>query len=239
MSRPRIHSVKTVAAIGRGLQVLDAFQAGDPSLSLAQVVTRTGMLKSTVFRILLTFEESGYLVRLADGRYQLGAVFLQLGAIYRSVFRFDEIIEPVLRDLVRHTGESATFYLREGDFRVCLLRAESPHPVRDIVAAGSRLPMNETACSQVFRNQHDKHWHDVQADPQNALVFSIGAGNPHAAAVAAPVFNSSGLAGVLTLSGPRERFTPETVAAMRTHLQAAMTELAATLGATHGSPVSP
>jgi DNA-binding IclR family transcriptional regulator len=218
MVRPRTHPIKTVAALERALLVLDVFKDGAPSRSLAEVVAATGLLKTTVFRILLTFENSGHLVRLADGRYQLGGVFMQLGMAYRQAFRLDDHIKPVLRRLMQATGEGVSFYVREGDSRLCLLRADSPQPVRDIAPAGTLLPIDDTAASQVLRDfQHEKY--DARRSDGRELRVTAGKGNtPQVSSAAAPIFGVNGLLGALSVSGPRERFTAQAITVIRAKL---------------------
>lgn len=60
----------------------------------------------------------------------------------------------------------------------------------------------------------------------------MGERDPACAAVAAPVFGPAGLFGTLSLSGPRERFSPEQVAIMRAELLPQAERLTRTFGGT-------
>ena len=66
-----------VAAVQRALAILDTF-AGAGSRSLADIAKITGLAKPTVMRSLVSLDEAGYVVRLSDGRYALGAKTFQL-----------------------------------------------------------------------------------------------------------------------------------------------------------------
>ncbi|GJG97555.1 hypothetical protein [Cupriavidus pauculus] len=67
----------------------------------------------------------------ADGSHSLGPGVARLHAIHSASFSLEEIVMPALRELMRETKESAAFHVRQGDFRLCLYRVDSPQPVRD------------------------------------------------------------------------------------------------------------
>ena len=60
---------------------------------------------------------------------------------------------PVLEGLVARTGETAAFYVRRGEQRLCLFRADSPHLLRMHVRVGDALPLDNSAIAQVLRVQ--------------------------------------------------------------------------------------
>ena len=70
-----------VSAVERALSLLDAFNELDYALTLADLARRTGLYKSTILRLAESLQRMGYLKRLADGSFQLGAAPLRLGAI--------------------------------------------------------------------------------------------------------------------------------------------------------------
>ena len=232
MARPRKKPIKTVAAVERALVVLDAFRKAPGSLSFTDVVSATGLLKTSVFRLLVTLQNAGYVVRLPDGRFQLGAVFMQFGMAYRQSFRLEDHIQPALERLVQATGESASFYVREGEQRLCLLRVDSRQPVRDVVRAGTVQPVDDTAASQILRECRGmRDFRELAGDDYGRLIkATIGKGStPQVASVSAPVFGVEGLLGAMTLSGPRERFSPGAISSMKAQLSAEAAELSARL----------
>src|SRR4051794_6434726 len=89
-----------VTAVERALAILDAF-LGEGSRGLADLAKATGLAKPTVLRALVSLERTGYIVRLSDSRYQLGAKAMQLGAAYRANFRLDQHVLPVLQWLAK------------------------------------------------------------------------------------------------------------------------------------------
>ena len=122
-----------VDAVNRALSIVMCFTANDDRLTLTEIARRTGLYKSTVLRLIESLELQGFLVK-PDGRgYALGAELMRLGSLYARQFRLEDRVRPILVRLVAETGESASFYRREGHRRICLFRCDSPAPIRDHV----------------------------------------------------------------------------------------------------------
>src|SRR3546814_20812349 len=83
-----------------------------------------------------------YLAQRADGTWRLARAAGWLGACYQATFNVHDVVEPVLRALSNLTGESATFYVREGKQRICVVRVEGPRSIRHHVRVGAGLPLD-------------------------------------------------------------------------------------------------
>ncbi|MCW8088086.1 IclR family transcriptional regulator [Sabulicella glaciei] len=219
-----------VASADRALTVLSAFRKGDRSLSLAELATRTGLVKSTIMRLAVSLEEHGYLAREGDGAYRLDAEVLRLGTIYTRSFRMEAHVVPVLEELVARTGETAAFYVRRGEQRLCLFRADSPHLLRMHVRVGDALPLDNSAIAQVLRAFAPRPL-PANVATLGLPIVTMGATDPHTGAMAMPVFGpNDALAGALALSAPIIRWTPEAQEAARPLLAEAATALTRRLG---------
>lgn len=223
-----------VAALERGLSLLTAFRGSEGTLSLAELAQRTRMYKSTILRLCVSLEREGFLSRQEKGQYRLGAVVYELGAIYRQAFHLEPYVMPVLRDLEIASGESASFYVREEEYRVCLHRVDSSQAIREAhVRAGDRFPLTGSSATvlvlRAFCGEAGEELDRVRAQGEAA---SFGAHSPDTAAVAFPVFGEMNrFLGAISISGPRVRFTEEAVASMREQLSEASAELSRSLGA--------
>jgi DNA-binding IclR family transcriptional regulator len=226
-SRP---AVKGVATADRVLAVLTAFRKGDSTLTLAELSSRTGLVKSTIMRLAVSLEKHGLMARVADSGYRLDAEVFRLGMLYRQSFRLENFVRPVLEELVARLGETASFYVQRGEQRQCLFRVESPHLLRLHVREGDMLPMDSSATAQVLRVFGAKPL-PAYALTLELPVYTAGVTDPHTASLATPVFGIDGeLIGALTISAPLSRLTPERVEMMRAPLQAASGELTRALG---------
>ncbi|NRG16386.1 IclR family transcriptional regulator [Rhizobiales bacterium] len=197
-----------VEAVERALRILDCFDGADKSLSLAELSRRSGLYKSTILRLATSLSRFGYLRRERTGHFRLGPALWRLGALYRSQFDMEEVVRPKLDRLVEATGESASFYIREDNFRVCLYRRNSPRAIRHHLDEGARFPLDESATSKVLRSFAGASQAPGDSTVTDGFATSVGARDPDVASVSAPVFDRlDRLVAALTVSGLAGRFT--------------------------------
>lgn len=212
------------AAVDRAAAILGSFKKGDADLSLADIAHRTRLHKSTILRLIASLQHAHLMQRLDSGRYTLGFEVERLHRVYRASFSLEAIVTPVLRELVRRTGESAAYHVIQatpaGPVRLCLYRVDSPHPVRDHIQAGDVLPTDRGTGARVLQ-AYDRHANAGAAEADKALfaqirtqgyLASTGDRLAEVAGISVPVFRPDGSTGAsLTLTMPSHRFT-------RTHI---------------------
>jgi DNA-binding IclR family transcriptional regulator len=196
-----------VASVDRALSVLEAFREGDTVLSLHDLSKRTGLYKSTLLRLAQTLQHRGYLARTEHGEYHIGPAALRLGSLYQAAIKPPDVIMPALRELVAATNESAGFYVRFGEQRLCLYRVDSPQPVRDHFRPGDTLSMDRGAGSRILK-AFAKPYLPAYAKIRKDLFATTAGETAHdMSGAASPVFDQAGeIVGALTLSGPTSRF---------------------------------
>jgi DNA-binding IclR family transcriptional regulator len=221
-----------VAAVERALLILSALASATEPSSLAQLARATGLYKSTMLRIIASLDAAGYVMRLRDGRYGIGASAYRLGLAYERQNALRDQVLPVLHDLVENGTESASFHVMHGsDTRMCLFRVNSRHSTLDRVDAGNILPLDRGAAGRVLLAYSGKSGSRHDALRRAGYALSKGERDPECAALAAPVFGATGdIVGAVSLSGPGERFTPSAVARMRKLLMRSASELTRSLG---------
>jgi len=233
-ARPR-PKLEGVASAERVLTVLTAFRRGDDALELTELARRTELVKSTIMRLCISLEKFGLIERLDDGRYRLGVEAARIGSVYQQSFALEERVVPVLERLAAESMETASFYIRRGNQRLCLFRADSPYPLRMNVRPGDMRPMDRSAIAQVLATFGDR------ADPQARIesvttpeppLYTSGITDPHVASLAMPVFGAGRrLIGALALSGPSSRLSAEQAGLLAPRLREAAERLSAELGA--------
>ena len=140
-----------VQAVERALGLMECFGPGDGTLSLAELARRSGLYKSTILRLAASLERFGHLVRDESGGWRLGPATWRLGALYRAGFVLADRVRPELDALAAATEETASFYVREGDRRLCLMRSEPARSIRHSLAEGTVLPLTQGASGKVLR----------------------------------------------------------------------------------------
>ncbi len=228
-----------VIAVERALAVLDAFTAADRSLSLAELARRVGLSKPTVLRFTRSLARAGYLVRNDDATFRLGPKLARLGNLYQASFRLEDYVQPALRRLAQETGESAAFYVREGDMRVCLFRVDSPQSIGHHARTGDLLPLDRGAPGRVllaFAGEPGEPYDQIRRD---FFHITFGERDPQVAAIAYPIFShGQQVAGAVGVAGPTSRFDDEAVAHHLELLKSVSAELTRQLGGTPESQAS-
>ncbi|MEI2416366.1 IclR family transcriptional regulator C-terminal domain-containing protein [Orrella sp. JC864] len=218
-----------VAAVERALAIVDAIASRTEPISLADLSRATGFYKSTLLRLIASLERGSLVVRRHDGRYALGPYAHRLGRAFDAAYRLTEIIEPLLRQCVDQGSESASFHVyHDARWRTCLLRIDSHHSTLDRIRVGDLLPLTRGAAGRLIHG----YMNDAQAHATLGLsAVSMGERDPNCAAVASPVFGSSGeIVGAISLSGPKERFTPSAIETMTGQAKAAAQAATQALG---------
>ena len=221
-----------VEAVERALTLLEAFAGGADRLSLNDLTKATGFYRSTILRLGASLQRMGYLNRDADGFYRLGPTLWRLGSQYQRAFRLSDYVRPVLAEISAATGETAAFYVREGDQRIVLYRAHSDRPTRHHLEEGAALPLDRGAGGHVlttFTEGTGEHAERIRAE---RFYFSDGERDPETAAVAVPVFGMNGaFVGALGAVGPRHRMAD----GRHLEIRDLLTEYAEKLGAELGN----
>jgi DNA-binding IclR family transcriptional regulator len=222
-------------ALDRALRLLDAFDTDERAIGLAALAERSQLPKSTLLRLIAPLLARGFLRMLPDGSYQLGPAVLRLAAVYQRTFHPEDVIRPVLRDLVEISGESASLNVREGDAQVCLYRVDSPHALRDHVRVGQSFPLDVGCAALVIRAFSAESGTRLEAVRNRVVVTTHGERFPGTSGIAVPVFGlSQALVGAMVLSGPTTRFSKTAVARMERALLSAGARLTSELG---GNPI--
>jgi DNA-binding IclR family transcriptional regulator len=221
-----------VAAVERALSIVAALESADQTMTLAELAVRTGYYKSTILRLLGSLIANGYVTRLPDGSYDLGPAAFRLGAAFSRKNALGHHVVPALQELVDRGTESASFHVRQdADNRLCLYRVNSRHATLDRVEAGQSYALLRGAAGHIILAYAGSVGPRYDAIRRVGSDVSLGERDPSCAAVAAPVFGPRGmLIGVISLSGPRERFGEAEIAEMKRVLGPVAQALTVNLG---------
>lgn len=196
-----------VEAVARALAILKAFGAERSAMTLTEIAEATNLYKSTVLRLAATLETDGFLVRGVDRLFRPGPELWRLGALYQRGLDLGDLIRPTLHRLVEATGETGSFYIADGDERICLYRVNSPRSVRHHLDEGQRLPIDRGAAGRVLTAYRDPVTAEGRKIRERGFYVSLGERDPEVAAAAVPVIDIQGkVRGALSISAIRTRF---------------------------------
>ena len=202
-------SPRGVDAVERALSVLTCFDVAGETLTLAQLAQRSCLYKSTILRLAVSLQRRGFLKRDENGRFSLGDTIRHLGDLSRISAELENAIRPELKLLTAVTGETVSFYVRQGRHRILLFREVSPGSVRHYLVEGGRHALFVGATGRVFKaygsSKRDKELLDIR---RRGWVVSRGERKPDLGAVAVPVLNArQELLGVLNVAVMLSRLT--------------------------------
>ncbi|MGB6105792.1 MAG: helix-turn-helix domain-containing protein [Pusillimonas sp.] len=229
MSLSAVQDGDGVAAVDRALAIVDVIAQRNEPITLADLSRATGFYKSTLLRLIASLERASLVIRRADGRYALGSYAHQLGRSYEAAYRLSEVVLPLLQEMVEKGSESGSFHTyHDPQSRICLLRVDSYHSTLDRIRVGELLPLDRGAAGKLISLYCQG---DSVASKNNLFALSMGERDPNCAAVASPVFGPDNeFCGAISLSGPKERFTPAAVKKMSRMAQNAAKQATQALG---------
>lgn len=142
-------SSQFVQSLARGLDVIRAFDAESPQMTLSEIAARTDLTRATARRFLLTLSELGYVS--TDGkRFALTPRVLELGFSFLSGLSLPEIAQPHLEALSRLLGESTSASVLDGQAIVYVARVPTRRIMNVAITIGTRFPARVTSMGRVL-----------------------------------------------------------------------------------------
>ncbi|ALM84523.1 IclR family transcriptional regulator [Bordetella sp. N] len=192
-----------VAAATRALAILDVFSMEEPHLGLSDIARRVGLAKTTALRLLKTLEASHYVARTEQAQWRLGPATASLGSRYTMAFDVRESIEPALRKLSDETGEDMSFFVRDGDRRIRLVKVRCPQASHNRARVGEAMPLDRGASGLVLLAYMGEAGPLYDAIRARGYHVTVGEARQTSASIAVPVFgNRWRVAGALCIGMP-------------------------------------
>lgn len=137
------------SVLGKARLILEAFGLDDDSLTLTEIVARTGISKATVHRLNQELLEWGMLERTGL-QYRLGMRAFELGSRVPRFRVLRDAVRPYMETLHQQTREAVHLAVRDGLELLYLEKvAGAPQSARPSRIAG-RLPLHSTATGKVL-----------------------------------------------------------------------------------------
>lgn len=212
--------MSTSTSVEKALQILTCFTTQDIDMSLAELHDRIKISKPSLHRLCNTLCDNGFLTKNpVTGRYRLGIKMLETAGIYIAGNNAYHSVWQVLNSIMEISGETISLYIREDDFRKCLMRIECNSPLRHTVTIGQTLPLDKGAAGKTILAHSDDGHCDIK-DVGYAITY--GEREAYLGAIAVPVFDENNqLFGALSISGPidriREKVSDELIEQLKSH----------------------
>lgn len=139
-----------VQSVENALDLLDAICEEGGEARISQLSQRLGMSKTSVFRLLATFEGRGFVERSDDSlKYRLGLSACEMGQKILARMGVLRKARPAMSRLVRQCNESVYFVVRRNDYVLMLDMVDTTHQVKITPLVGQRFPLT-TAPGRIF-----------------------------------------------------------------------------------------
>lgn len=230
----RIDQNKTVV---KSREIINLFLECE-KLSVNQMVEHLHQPRTSVYRMVRSLEEMGFLSKTEDGRYILGLILLQLGQLVKDRLDVRKVVLPIMKKLQVEVDEAVNLIVRDQNEAVYIEKVDTTHPVRVYNEhLGRRMPLYAGACPRILLTympevEQARYLKEVDLQPVgrgtitnllhlqtviredrvNGYTVSHSELLDDTSAVAAPIFNHVGeiIAGI-SVAGLTSRFTPETL----------------------------
>ncbi|HEU5155959.1 MAG TPA: IclR family transcriptional regulator [Streptosporangiaceae bacterium] len=161
-----------VRSLERAFGLLEHLADAGGEMALSELTEVSGLPMPTIYRLMRTLVNRGYVRQAPSKRYALGPRLIRLGE--SSSRLLGGWARPALARLVDEVGETANMALFEGDSVVYVAQVPSKHSMRMFTEVGRRVQAHSTGVGKALLAQ-------LPAESARALVCRTGleAHTPH------------------------------------------------------------
>jgi DNA-binding IclR family transcriptional regulator len=133
--------VQIITSVKKALEILKLFHTVSPELTLSEITDHMGLNKSSVYKLVTTMVEAGFLEKdPVTNHYRLGLFVLELSSKVVGSDDVRELARPVLEQLSRKTGEIIHLSTLEGADIIYLEKVGQAQPLTVATKIGERAP---------------------------------------------------------------------------------------------------
>ncbi|MER3389229.1 MAG: helix-turn-helix domain-containing protein [Microcella sp.] len=182
-----------VPALDKALDILELLADEPGGLSQSEIADATGRSVGQIYRVLVSLERRGYLVRERAGRYLLGTRLFDLAHRHAPVRGLEAAALPIMRELAESVRQSCNLAVLEGDRVRVVAQVESPADFGYRVRVGALFDVAGTATGDVLAGNGDEL---VRADALQPGITDVvaavrGAAGATIAALTVPYVSTS------------------------------------------------
>lgn len=135
----------------RALLLLDSVASHQDPPRLSDLADSVGLNVSTTARLVNTLAQHGFVRRdVETSRYRLGYKLLHLANVAQEQAGLHEIVDPILKELVDETNETATVAILQGDEAMVIARIACSNQLRSVATIGTNVPLYCTSAGHVL-----------------------------------------------------------------------------------------
>lgn len=222
---PRQKESYSIQSVDNALDVLEALCEEGEEVRISQLSQRLGMNKTSIFRLLATFENRGYVEKeQRSGKYRLGLSAYEMGQKFLSRMGLLRKAKPVIERLARECNEALYLVVPRGNEILMLDMVDTMQQVKIIPLVGNRYPIAGPAAGRVILASSETHRANCTLENLGALEAELprirevggcsdcGVLGEGIASLATPLIDAQGnVPGSLCMVGPEFRLTADKI----------------------------
>jgi DNA-binding IclR family transcriptional regulator len=196
-----------VDAVNKALEILNCFTEKNESLSITKIANITGDHKSRISRISKSLENFGYIRKIRNGEFKIGHSISRLYEIYDSSFNLKNSIKSELDFISGKTNETASFFVKQKESRVCIQTSEPKKIIKHSIQIGAKKPLNKGSSGHILSAYYDLQIENKETILKQGYSMSFGERDREIASVSVPIFRTKKqFLGALTVTGHISNF---------------------------------
>ncbi|WP_077214369.1 IclR family transcriptional regulator [Bacillus dakarensis] len=246
-----------VKSVGRALDIIDLVSAKKGGLGVTEIANQIDINKSSVYRILSTLAQYGYIEQDADtGKYKLGYKFLEVSSKLLDSIDLRMEAKPFLQELERETNEVIHLVVYDQGEVVYIEKLEGTETLRTHSRVGKRAPMHCTSVGKAILahlpsttvmdiidrkglpmhtentiTEKESFLKELNGIKQKGYALDLEENEYGITCIAAPIFDHLGrVVASVSISGPTMRMTEERLESLKEKMLHASKEISARLG---------
>jgi IclR family transcriptional regulator, KDG regulon repressor len=141
----------SIQSVDNALDVLEALCEEEDEVRISHLSEKLGMNKTSVFRLMATFENRGYVEKEpGSGRYRLGVSAYEMGQKFLSRMGLLRKARPVMEQLGRLCDEAIYLVIRRQNEVLFLDMVDTGRRVKVISLLGKRFPLASISAGRII-----------------------------------------------------------------------------------------
>ncbi|KAB7707853.1 helix-turn-helix domain-containing protein [Bacillus aerolatus] len=225
-----------VKSVARALDVIRIVSASKKGLGVTEIAKQMDINKSSVFRILATLSQYGYIEQHEEtGRYRLGYMFLDISSKLLDSLDVRTEARPILKELENETNEVVHLVVYDEGEVVYIEKLDGNEALRMHSKVGKRAPVHCTSVGKAITShlpatdvldiierkglpahtshtitEKDAFLKELAEVKRKGYALDLEENENGIRCIAAPVFDHAGnVAAAVSISGPTLRMSDE------------------------------
>lgn len=250
----RQSSIRKVKSADRTLDLLETLAGSLAPLSATEISAALGIPKSSLFHLLGTLEERGYVTPDNSGGYTLGPAVVRLARSGGSEISILAVLDRVLDGLRDALNESCSFNVQKGDEVEVVATRAGRNALTYTMQVGDLAPLYAVSSGKILLAQKDREWlddylnrvrfegytpntiqsherlmRDIERTRVEGFGFVDGEFTPGIVGLGAAVRQDGQIIGAINVAVPNPRFDAQKASLVRRQLRKAVSRAEALL----------